>query len=70
MLLSSSTSGSIRKYRHKACIVGEDHAGVIFVDDASILGSDFGGLMKALSAEWHRHADEEWTNRIVFLKPI
>lgn len=47
----------------------EAHAGVIFVDDASIRNDDFGGLITALLAHWSRYADENWENRIAFLEP-
>ena len=45
----------------------EAHAGVIFVDDASIRNSDFGGLMRALLAHWQQWSSEKWENRIAFL---
>ena len=48
----------------------ETHAGVIFVDDASIRGNHFGGLVMALLAHWQRYAAEEWTNRVAFLEPV
>jgi hypothetical protein len=48
----------------------EAHAGVIFVDDASIRGNNFGGLVMALLSHWQRYAVEEWTNRVGFLEPI
>jgi len=47
----------------------EMHAGVLFVDDASIRGNDFGSLVKALLAHWQRYAGEEWSNRVAFLTP-
>jgi len=48
---------------------GEDHAGVLFVDDASIHNSNFGALVAALLAQWQRFGAEDWTNRIAFLEP-
>jgi len=45
------------------------HAGVIFVDGASIRGNNFGGLVMALLAHWQRYAEEEWANRVAFLEP-
>lgn len=45
----------------------EAHAGVVFVDDASIRNDDFGGQVTALLHHWQRHRDEEWANRIAFL---
>ena len=47
----------------------EAHAGVVFIDDASIRSNDFGGLVKALLAHWQNHRDEDWENRIAFLAP-
>ena len=49
---------------------GDRHSGVVFVDHAVIRSSDFGGLVSALLAHWQRNADEEWNNRIGYLKPI
>ncbi len=48
---------------------GEAHAGVLFVDDASIRNQDFGGLVRALFAHGSRYAQEEWVNRVAFLEP-
>lgn len=48
---------------------GEAHTGVVFVDDASIRGNDFGGLVTALLAHWQRYAEEQWNNRVAFLEP-
>lgn len=46
---------------------GEVHAGVLFVDDASLRNSDFGGLIRALLAHWQQWSEEAWENRIAFL---
>ncbi len=48
---------------------GEHFTGVLLVDDASIRSNDFGGLITALLAHWHRYADEDWNNRVAFLTP-
>ena len=48
----------------------EAHAGVIFVDDASIRSNDYGDLVRALLAHWKEHHAEDWTNRIAFLIPV
>ncbi|MCW3097166.1 MAG: hypothetical protein JWL77_2784 [Chthonomonadaceae bacterium] len=48
---------------------GEAHAGVLFVDDASIRSNDFGGLVMALLAHWQRYGAEAWNNRVGFLEP-
>lgn len=45
----------------------ESHAGVVFVDEATIRNGDFGRLIAALLAHWQRYHDEEWANRIAFL---
>ena len=45
----------------------ETHAGVVFVDDASIRNDDFGRLINALLAHWQRYHEDDWTNRIAFL---
>jgi len=45
------------------------HGGVIFVDGETISGSDFGGLVRALLQTWDQYHSENWTNRVVFLKP-
>ncbi len=49
---------------------GEAHAGVIFVDDASLQNSDFGGLIRALLAHWQQWSEEAWENRIAFLTAV
>ncbi len=49
---------------------GEAHAGVVFVDDASSRGTNFGGLVMALLSHWQRYATEVWTNRVAFLEPV
>lgn len=48
---------------------GEDHAGVLFIDDASIRNSNFGGLVAAILAHWQRFGSDDWTNRVAFLEP-
>ncbi len=48
----------------------EAHAGVLFVDSASIHSNDYGGLVRALLAHWHEYQAEDWTNRIAFLVPV
>ena len=45
-----------------------DLAGVLFVDERSILQDDFGGLVRALIAHWDSHHEEDWSNRIGFLQ--
>ena len=48
---------------------GISHAGVIFVDEQTILPNDLGGLIRALTALWDRERDADWTNRPEFLQP-
>lgn len=43
-------------------------AGLIFVDDASIAGNDFGALVRSLIYLWDREQAADWRNRLVFLK--
>jgi hypothetical protein len=47
---------------------GHDHGGVIFVDEKTILPSDFGGLIRALQKLVHDSAKSDWTNRVCFLR--
>jgi hypothetical protein len=49
---------------------GRSHGGVVFVDDRSIAPSDFGGLARALLFCWEAQGAWDWTDRIVYLKPI
>ena len=48
---------------------GTDHAGVIFIDDRSIATSDFGSVIRSLTALWNAHHQDSWTNAIAFLRP-
>jgi len=48
---------------------GDPHAGVVFVDDATIRSNDFGGLVLALLSHWNRYSAEDWQDRIGFLEP-
>jgi len=45
------------------------HAGVLFIDDASIRSNDFGGLVRALLAHWQKYQAEDWMSRVAFLIP-
>lgn len=49
-------------------ISGTDHAGVVFLDDASIRPADTGGQVRALIVHWDETHDWDWKNRIVFLR--
>jgi predicted nuclease of predicted toxin-antitoxin system len=46
---------------------GAPFAGLIFVDDASIAGNDFGALVRSLVYLWDREQSAVWQNRLVFL---
>jgi hypothetical protein len=45
----------------------EAHAGIVFVEDATIRKDDFGRLVNALLAHWQRYHEDDWTNRIAVL---
>ena len=47
---------------------GETHAGVVFVDNATIAHNDIGGLVRAIIARWDEAKDWDWTNRVDFLR--
>jgi hypothetical protein len=44
------------------------HGGVIFVDEKTILPSDTGGLVRALSNLFKKAAKGDWTNRVCLLR--
>lgn len=46
---------------------GESHSGIVFVDNYTIPGSDFGTLTRALIAFWEQFGSEDWQDRIRFL---
>lgn len=48
---------------------GRDHAGVLFVDEKSILQEDVGEQVNALIALWDTTQSENWANVISYLKP-
>jgi predicted nuclease of predicted toxin-antitoxin system len=47
---------------------GENHAGVVFIDDQTIPSNDFGALTRALILMWERFGAEDWLDRIRFLE--
>ena len=47
---------------------GQEHSGVIFVDEKTIPPADVGALVQALSNLFRRAAKWAWTNRICFLR--
>ena len=47
---------------------GTDHAGVIFIDHRSIASSNFGALIRSLTALWDSGHDADWTNAVTYLR--
>ena len=47
---------------------GRSHAGVIFIDDKSIAGDDFGALVKAILQAWERLRSTDFTDGVLFLQ--
>ena len=47
---------------------GQNHGGVIFVDQKTISSSDFGGLARALQRLSLESTEGDWKNRIIFLR--
>ena len=47
----------------------KSHGGVIFIDYQSIPPSNFGLLMRSLLALWDVQGKQDWTNRLIYLKP-
>jgi hypothetical protein len=49
---------------------GRSHAGVIFIDDKSIANNNYGMLVKAMLQVWERLKDVDFTDGVLFLKPV
>ena len=47
---------------------GEEHGGVLFVDNRTIAPSDIGALVLALIEQWDEGSGWDWTNRIWFVR--
>lgn len=47
---------------------GQQHSGIVFIDQKTIAASDIGKLTKALLSLWKAENKGVWTNRIVFLQ--
>jgi Domain of unknown function (DUF5615) len=45
------------------------HGGILFVDQRTIPSNDFGGLVRALVWFWEEHHDQDWANRLAYLRP-
>jgi hypothetical protein len=46
---------------------GEEHAGVLFIDDRTIRPDDFGLLVRSLIAFWDVHGQRDWMNQVMYL---
>jgi hypothetical protein len=44
------------------------HAGIICVDEKTILSSDVGSLVRSIIALADEHREDDWNNRIDFLR--
>ena len=47
---------------------GVDHSGVFFLDDRSISSNMFGGIIRALAGLFDASHNEDWNNRVEFIK--
>lgn len=47
----------------------KSHSGIIFIDYQSIPPSNFGLLTRSLLALWDLQGKQDWTNRLIYLKP-
>ena len=57
---------------HLLCEWGDaqkSHGGFIFIDYQSIPPSNFGLLMRSLLTLWDLQGKQDWTNRLIYLKP-
>ncbi len=50
--------------------IGQDHAGVIFIDDKSIANNDYGALIKSILQIYMQLKDTDFKNRIHFLQRV
>ena len=46
---------------------GRPHAGVVFIDDKSIAGDDFGSLVRAVLRAWSLLRESDFTDGVMFL---
>jgi predicted nuclease of predicted toxin-antitoxin system len=49
--------------------LGRSHAGVIFVDQRTIVPNDIGGLVRALIQVLDRQGGMDWDDRVTYLRP-
>jgi predicted nuclease of predicted toxin-antitoxin system len=47
---------------------GRAHGGVVFIDNRTIPSSNFGALLKALTALWDVTRNDNWNNRTIYLQ--
>lgn len=47
---------------------GQQHAGVVLVDDRTIPAHEVGALVAALGQLWRDQGHEDWTDRVQFLR--
>ena len=52
----------------KMTSAGKSHGGIVFVDNRTISSSNFGMLTRALIFLWDQQNNQDWENRIGFLK--
>lgn len=48
---------------------GQSHSGVIFVDHRTVPEGNVGALMRALAALWQAEHENDWTDRVIYLRP-
>jgi hypothetical protein len=49
---------------------GREHAGVLLIDDRTIVQEDVGGQVLALLELWNATHDENWANIVAYVKPF
>jgi len=47
---------------------GRSHAGVVFIDNKSIAGNDYGALVRAILQAWERLKSTDFTDGVLFLQ--
>jgi predicted nuclease of predicted toxin-antitoxin system len=46
---------------------GQEHAGIVLVDDRTVRPDEFGLLVRSLIALWDARGRQDWTNRVMYL---
>jgi hypothetical protein len=49
-------------------MAGTSHSGVVFADHRTVAPNDFGSLIRALVSLWETSANDDWTNRVEYLR--